>query len=66
MKKSKRFFLIGILMLVIMLAFLAYALTHPEASFSFSLDITYLIYIIYLTATVSMFVISFILKKLGK
>lgn len=43
---------IGIGLLVIAVAFVGYALGHPEASFPWSSGVTYSIYAVYAAATV--------------
>lgn len=58
MKKGKIFFGIGLLMIVVAIGFLIFALNHPEMSFPWSNSITYVIYAVYLVATVFMFCIS--------
>ncbi|HIS61623.1 MAG TPA: hypothetical protein IAC14_05140 [Candidatus Scybalomonas excrementigallinarum] len=58
MKKSKIFLIMGILMLVIAIAFFIYALNHPEASFLWSLTATYIFYIVYLIVTLLMFILA--------
>lgn len=58
MKKSKIFLIMGILMLVIAIAFFMYALNHPEASFPWSLTATYIFYIVYLIVTLLMFILA--------
>lgn len=58
MSKSIVFLTIGITMVVIMIIFAAYALQHPEMSFIGGRKIVYTVYIIYLIATIAMFVLS--------
>jgi len=53
MRKSR---VIGIIMIVIAAAFTAFALQHPESSFPWSNTITYIIYGLYLIATVILLV----------
>lgn len=60
MKKSR---VLGIIMLVIAAAFIAYALQHPESSFPWSNTITYIIYGVYLIATVILLVAPFKNRK---
>ncbi len=57
MKKSRVFFCVGCIMLVIAIAFVLFALNHPEASFPWGNSITYIIYMIYIIITISMFVL---------
>ena len=56
--KNKKYKKIAILMLVIGIIFIFYALNHPEASFPWSNNITYIIYMVYL-----ILIIYFISKK---
>lgn len=63
MKKTAVFLLIGIVMLVAGISFVAYAITHPEQSFPWSNTITYILYAVYLLITVMMFVLSGKYKK---
>lgn len=56
--KNKKYKKIAILMLVIGIIFIFYALNHPESSFPWSNNITYVIYMAYLILT-----IYFISKK---
>lgn len=58
MRKNKKYFKIGLAMLMIGIIFIFYALNHPEASFPWSNNITYIIYMAYLILT-----IYFISKK---
>ena len=58
MRKNKKYFKIGLAMLMIGIIFIFYALKHPEASFPWSNNITYVIYMAYLILT-----IYFISKK---
>lgn len=61
MKSPKKYLFIGLAMLLIAIVFIKYALGHPEASFPFPLEFTYLIYIAYLG-----FTIYFIIKGLKR
>lgn len=58
MRKNKKYFKIGLTMLMIGIIFIFYALNHPEASFPWSNNITYIFYMAYLILT-----IYFISKK---
>ena len=62
MKKSKVFLATGCLMVIIAIAFVAFALNHPEASFPWSNTVTYSLYLVYLILTVLMFA-GFIFTK---
>lgn len=46
--KNKKYKKIAILILVIGIIFIFYALNHPESSFPWSNNITYIIYMVYL------------------
>lgn len=52
MRKNKKYFKIGLTMLMIGIIFIFYALNHPEASFPWSNNITYIIYMAYLILTI--------------
>lgn len=56
-KKTSR--IIGIVMLVLAIAFIIFAFSHPEMSFPWSNTITYLLYGVYLIVMVIMFVAPF-------
>lgn len=58
MRESKKYLKIGLAMILIAVLFVYYALHHPEASFPWSNNITYVIYMTYLVLT-----IYFISKK---
>lgn len=58
MSKSIVFLTLGIAMVVIMIVFVAFALQHPEMSFSGGHKVVYSVYVIYLIATIAMFVLS--------
>ena len=45
-KKTSR--IIGMIMLIVAIAFVVFALKHPEASFPWSNTVTYAIYAVYL------------------
>lgn len=60
-KKSSR--IIGIVMLVVAIAFVVFAFSHPEMSFPWSNTITYLLYGIYGIAMVVMFIAPFKKRK---
>lgn len=46
--KNKKYLKMALTLLVIGIIFIFYALNHPEASFPWSNNITYIIYIVYL------------------
>ena len=56
-KKTSR--IIGIVMLVLAIAFIIFAFGHPEMSFPWSNTITYLLYGVYFVVMVVMFVAPF-------
>lgn len=56
-KKISR--IIGLIMLAMAVVFIVFAMGHPEMSFPWSNTITYLLYIVYLVATVVFFVAPF-------
>ena len=57
MKREKIFFGVGCLMVVVAIGFMVFALNHPEMSFPWSNNITYVIYVVYLVVTIFMFCI---------
>lgn len=60
-KKNKRLLrIISLVMFVVAIAFLYYALQHPESSWSFSLKLVYLMYLCYLIIMIACFIISFL------
>ena len=56
--KNKKYLKIALTLLVIGIIFIFYALNHPEASFPWSNNITYIIYIVYL-----LLIVYFAIKK---
>lgn len=58
MIKNKKYLKIALTLLVIGIIFIFYALNHPEASFPWSNNITYIIYIVYL-----LLIVYFAIKK---
>lgn len=56
--KNKKYLKIALTLLVIGIIFIFYALNHPEASFPWSNNITYIIYIVYL-----LLIVYFVSKK---
>lgn len=63
MKREKIFFGVGCLMVLVAIGFMVFALNHPEMSFPWSNNITYVIYVVYLVVTIFMFCISKKTKK---
>lgn len=60
-KKYSR--IIGIIMLVIAIAFTVFALNHPEMSFPWSNTVTYLLYGLYFIVMLMMLIAPFKNKK---
>lgn len=58
MIKNKKYLKIALTLLVIGIIFIFYALNHPEVSFPWSNNITYIIYIVYL-----LLIVYFAIKK---
>ncbi len=58
MNKSKIFFSIGIIMMIVVVFFLLYALQHPELVFIGGNKVAYPFYVVYLIITIAMFVLS--------
>ena len=48
MKKSKKYLLSGIFMIILAIFFISYALGHPEGSFPWPPEFTYFIYLTYI------------------
>lgn len=48
MKNSKKYLIIGLGMVLIAIVFIGYTLGHPEESFPWPIEITYIIYMTYL------------------
>ena len=63
MKKSKLFLLLGNLLVIIAILFIAFALNHPEMSFPWPNTITYTLYGMYAITTITVFILFFISKK---
>ena len=51
--------IVGILMLLVAIAFVVFALGHPEASFPWSNAVTYVLYAVYLTVASILLVAPF-------
>lgn len=56
-KKTSR--IIGMIMLIVAIAFVVFALKHPEASFPWSNAVTYAIYAVYLIVVAILLVAPF-------
>lgn len=63
MKKSNVFLSIGCLLLLGAALFVILALNHPEMSFPWRNDVTYIIYSIYVVAIIAMFALWIKTKK---
>ena len=66
MNRHITFRTIGIILILFALCFVGYALTHPEASFPWNIDITYGIYLAYAIVTIAVFLLGFVYKKREK
>jgi len=62
MKKSKTYFCIATLLVVAGLIFLAFALTHPEASFKVDIGLLYLFYAMYILLIIFLYLVGIIKK----
>ena len=63
MSKSKFFLLTGVGMLIAAILFVCYAFNHPEASFPWDLNITFMIYIAYVVVLALMFLFAFLFRR---
>ncbi len=63
LKFSTKLLLLAILLTVIAIAFVAFAFSHPEMSFPFSVKTTLIIYGVYIAVTVLLYVLAILLKK---
>lgn len=57
MKKSNLFLISGCILLIVAAIFIGFALNHPEMSFPWSNNITYIIYTIYGVIVLAMFIL---------
>ena len=55
--------IIGFILLIVAIGFVAFALQHPEMSFPWSNTVTYILYAVYLIAVVIMLVAPFKKRK---
>lgn len=55
--------IIGFILLIVAIGFVAFALLHPEMSFPWSNTVTYILYAVYLIAVVIMLVAPFKKRK---
>lgn len=62
---KKAFLYPAILLTVLGAVFLIFALSHPELSFPWSNKITYILYSLYLTIIIFLFIMSFVGNKLS-
>lgn len=60
--RNRIYLYLALAMLIFALFFIVYALTHPEASFSIPISLTYLFYIVYIVLMVILFIL-FLKKK---
>ena len=60
--RKKTSWTIGLIMLIVAIAFVIFAFTHPTASFPWSNTITYILYIVYFIGVI-VFLISPFRKK---
>lgn len=58
MNKAKIFLIVGIMMVVLAVAFVVYALSNPQASFNIPSSVLYILYLIYIIVAVLMFVLG--------
>jgi len=63
LKFSTKLLLLAILLTIIAIAFVAFAFSHPELSFPFSIRTTLIIYAIYIAVTVLLYLVAIMLKK---
>ena len=63
LKFSTKILFIAILLTVIAVAFVAFAFSHPELSFPFSIRTTLIIYAVYIAVTVILYLVAIMLKK---
>ena len=63
LKFSTKLLIVAILLTVIAAAFVAFAFSHPEMSFPFSIKTTLIIYGVYIAVTVILYLIAIMLKK---
>jgi len=57
--RKKTSWTIGLIMLIVAIAFVIFALTHPTASFPWSNTITYILYIVYFIGVVVFLIFPF-------
>ena len=57
--RKKTSWTIGLIMLIVAIAFVIFALTHPTASFPWSNTLTYILYIVYFIGVVVFLIFPF-------
>lgn len=57
--RKKTSWTIGLIMLIVAIAFVIFSLTHPTASFPWSNTITYILYIVYFIGVVVFLIFPF-------
>ena len=62
---KKRFFIPACVLVVAAIGFVIYAAGHPELSFPWSIQITHILYGLYLDAVVLLFVLAIVLAVKG-
>ncbi|MGE9883091.1 hypothetical protein [Blautia obeum] len=60
---KKQFFILACVLVIVAIGFVLYALGHPELSFSWSTQMTYIFYGVYADIVVLLFVLAFWKKK---
>lgn len=63
MNKSKIFFMIGVLMILVAIIFIMFAMNHPEMSFVGGNIVAYSIYAVYAIIAILMFVMAGVQKR---
>lgn len=66
LKFSTKILLLAILLTAVAVLFVAFAFNHPELSFPFSMRLTMIIYAVYVSVTVLLYVLAILLKKFEK
>lgn len=58
MRKWNKYFLSGIIMLIMAIIFVIYALNNPQKSFNINLTLLYVIYTLYIVVMIVMFILG--------
>jgi ABC-type transport system involved in cytochrome c biogenesis permease subunit len=58
-RKRSPFLIIGVIMVIIAICFVVFTLNNPQVSFPWSNTITYIIYFIYIIATIYLIIKGF-------